>query len=139
MIGWGTILTFLFGKPLEAVLDHSIKRKQADLDHKRELLKSANEAEKTRLNHEIQVLEIEVRALGEQVPLAQDAWRIPAFRFFAIMLVASVMTYWTLRFVSASLNLAADFNIVIASLSTQEAAVSSLVIGFVFAAMTRGK
>jgi hypothetical protein len=134
-----TLATFFFGKPLESILTHSLDRKKADLEHKRELLKSANEAEKTRLNHEIQVLEIEVRALVEQIPLAQDAWRIPAFRFFAVTLVASVTTYWSLRFISASLNLAADFNIVIAPLSTQEAAVSMGILGFIFGFMTRGR
>jgi hypothetical protein len=127
------IVSFLFGKPLESVLNHRKSLVEAELANKREMAKSANEANKIKLDGEIRKLEIDLRALEVQGELASQAWSFPAFRFFTTMLVGSVMAYWTLRFASAMLNLASDYNIVIAALNPEETIVSTIVIGFCFA------
>lgn len=97
------------------------------LAHKREQSNSAGEIEKARLEHEIKKLDYEVRRRDQQKELALKDAEHPFLWWPRMLLLSSVSAYWSLRFAVKAFGLD-DYGVAISELSTEEAAVSGLVL-----------
>lgn len=101
------------------------------LSHRRELKESANERERIRLEHEIKILDHEVRRRDQQRDIQLKEMEHPFLWWPKFALSMAVCGYWATRFLVKMLGLD-DFGIAVSALSTEEAAISGIVVGALY-------
>ena len=101
------------------------------LSHRREIKKSANERDRIRLDHEIKILDHEVKRRDQQRDIQLKEMEHPYLWWPKFALSMSVCGYWAARFLVKMLGLG-DFGVAVSALSTEEAAVSGIVVGALY-------
>ena len=101
------------------------------LNHKRAQAATASAERKANLDADVKVLESEVRRREQIKELQLREYEHPFLWWPKFLLMLFVCLYWAGRFMVKLTGLN-DFNVAIAELSTEEAVVSSLVLGYLF-------
>ena len=103
------------------------------LNHKRMAAETANAREKMNLDADMRVIEAELARREMIRELQIKEYEHPFLWWPKFLLMLFVSLYWSARFMVKLTGLN-DFNVAIAELSTEEAVVSSLVLGYLFLA-----
>lgn len=107
------------------------------LDYKKEQLAKAaadkNDARRIQLEGEVARIKGQIDILSIQKELGLADRKSFFFRVWLYTLVASVMLYWSARFWVRLLGVDADYGILVSDLNAAEIAISTIVVGYVFA------
>ena len=103
------------------------------LNHKRMAAETANAREKMNLDADMRVIEAELARREMIRELQIKEYEHPFLWWPKFLLMLFVSLYWSARSMVKLTGLN-DFNVAIAELSTEEAVVSSLVLGYLFLA-----
>ena len=103
------------------------------LNHKKAQAETASAERKANLDADVKVLEFEVKRRDTIKELQLKEYEHPLLWWPKFILMLFVCLYWAARFMVKLTGLN-DFNVAIAELSTEEAVVSSMVLGYLFLA-----
>jgi hypothetical protein len=101
------------------------------LGHKRAQAETAAGREKTRLDHEIRLGEHELRRRDQQRDIQIKEMEHPYLWWPKFLMTMAVCGYWAARFAVKTFGLD-EFGVAVSALSTEEAAVSSIVVSALY-------
>jgi hypothetical protein len=104
---------------------------QKYLDHKKDVMASANEAQKNVLNADVRLAEFELQRRQAQRDLQIKEMEHPWLWWPKFLIMLSVALYVLARFTVKTWGLA-DYHIAISDLDTWEAGVASIVMAYMF-------